>query len=64
VQTQRARARTRLITVSVIVLLIAIVLAAAFLLTGTADDEGDTTQVTLFLSFVPSVQFAPAYVAA
>lgn len=63
-QTQRARARTRLITVSVIVLLIAIVLAAAFLLTGTADDEGDTTPVTLFLSFVPSVQFAPAYVAA
>lgn len=63
-QTQRVRKRTRIIAVTVIVVLVAVVLAAAFLLTETANDDADTTPVTLFLSFVPSVQFAPAYVAA
>lgn len=61
---RRTKNRTRIIAVLVIVIVVVAALIAAFLLTETADDKGDMTPVTLFMSYVPSVQFAPAYVAA
>lgn len=39
-------------------------LIAAYALTGDQESSGDRTRVTLFMSYIPSVQFAPVYVAA
>ena len=43
---------------------LALVLIAAYALTREDDASGDQTKVTLFMSYIPSVQFAPVYVAA
>lgn len=55
----------RFVLVTVIVLSFALLLAAAYLLSGGEDESTDgETSVTLFMSYIPSVQFAPVYVAA
>jgi NitT/TauT family transport system substrate-binding protein len=57
----------RLLSVAVILVIVAGLLIAAIVLSGD-DDNGATsdggTRVTLFMSYIPSVQFAPIYVAA
>lgn len=65
-RTQRATgtSRTRLIA-AVALPIIAAVLAASIWLTrdDNAAQDADLTPVTLFMSYIPSVQFAPVYVA-
>lgn len=61
---RRARARRRALAVGVIGVIFVALLAGALLLTQESDDDSDLTDVTLFMGFIPSVQFAPFYVAA
>ncbi|MBN2305609.1 MAG: ABC transporter substrate-binding protein [Anaerolineae bacterium] len=57
--------RNRAVLVLVVVGIVVALLAAAYALTGDNDESnGDQTAVTLFMSYIPSVQFAPVYVAA
>lgn len=62
-QTRQSRNRAALLALVVLILLL--LLAAAYILSQ-GDDESPTgqTKVTLFMSYIPSVQFAPIYVAA
>jgi NitT/TauT family transport system substrate-binding protein len=61
-QTQSFRRRALLLAALAIVL--ALLLIAAYALTREDGTDGDQTKVTLFMSYIPSVQFAPVYVAA
>jgi len=45
-------------------LAVVLALIAAYALTRDDESGGDQTKVTLFMSYIPSVQFAPIYVAA
>lgn len=55
----------RLVLVAAIVAGFAILLIAAYALSrGDTDDTEGQTRVTLFMGYIPSVQFAPVYVAA
>ncbi len=45
-------------------LAVVLALIAAYALTRDGESGGDETKVTLFMSYIPSVQFAPIYVAA
>lgn len=68
---KKGSASRRLVPLLVLLLIVALA-AAAFFLTRDEEDEKSsnnnngesTTNVTLFLSYIPSVQFAPLYVAA
>ncbi len=64
-QTQSMRSRYRLISVALILVIVAGLFVMAIVLSGDDDDgDADGTRVTLFMSYIPSVQFAPVYVAA
>ncbi|NLX08427.1 MAG: ABC transporter substrate-binding protein [Chloroflexi bacterium] len=60
---RRPQNRVRLVLLALVVILVIGLLAGTYLLTSKDESEGET-RVTLFLSFIPSVQFAPVYVAA
>lgn len=63
-QTRKALTRNRPVLLVVILVIIVAALAAAYALSGDNKSSGGKTRVTLFMSYIPSVQFAPAYVAA
>lgn len=55
----------RIVAVGVIVLIVVALLIVSIVLSQDDDDTpDDQTRVTLFMSYIPSVQFAPVYVAA
>ncbi len=54
----------RLILVGVISVLVIVLLIAAYVLSSDDESSGEQTRITLFMSYIPSVQFAPVYVAA
>jgi NitT/TauT family transport system substrate-binding protein len=56
--------RRRALLLAALVVALALVLIAAYALTREDDAGGDQTKVTLFMPYIPSVQFAPVYVAA
>jgi NitT/TauT family transport system substrate-binding protein len=62
--TRQVRNRNRAVLLAVVIVIIAVLLVAAYVLSGEDTDSGDQTSVTLFMGYIPSVQFAPAYVAA
>ena len=55
--------RSRPVVLTLVAIIVIGLLAGTYLLTSEDESEGET-RVTLFLSFIPSVQFAPVYVAA
>ncbi|RPI93883.1 MAG: hypothetical protein EHM39_12570, partial [Chloroflexi bacterium] len=55
--------RNRLVLLGVVAALLIALLVAAYALTQDDDEESGRTKVTLFMSYIPSVQFAPIYVA-
>jgi NitT/TauT family transport system substrate-binding protein len=58
------RSRTRIALLVVVVVILVGLLVAAYVLTQENDHTpAGTTKVTLFMSYIPSVQFAPIYVA-
>ncbi len=61
----RTSSRARKLQLGLIAVLVVGALAAAIVLTrdDAKDSEGDITHLTLFMSFIPSVQFAPVYMA-
>lgn len=59
---RRSRIRNRVPALALIALIV-VGIISAYALTREDDPPPDQTRVTLFLSFVPSVQFAPIYVA-
>lgn len=61
----QSHSRARMLQLGLIAALVIGVLVAAFVLTGDEEDKGNggPTHLTLFLSFIPSVQFAPVYMA-
>ncbi|MBN1681822.1 MAG: ABC transporter substrate-binding protein [Anaerolineae bacterium] len=62
-----ARSRARLIQLLIIAVIITAAVIAAFMLGSENDGDNesqDLTPVTLYMSFIPSVQFSPVYVAA
>lgn len=63
-QTRRSHVRRRIMLVTAILVILAALLAIAYTLSSDEETSGDQTNVTLFMSYIPSVQFAPAYVAA
>jgi NitT/TauT family transport system substrate-binding protein len=56
--------RQRALLLAALAVALALLLIAAYALTREDDASGDQTKVTLFMSYIPSVQFAPVYVAA
>lgn len=56
--------RRRALLLAALAITLALVLIAAYALTRDDETGGDRTKVTLFMGYVPSVQFAPVYVAA
>ncbi|WP_119065758.1 ABC transporter substrate-binding protein [Aggregatilinea lenta] len=62
-QMRRSRIRNRVMVLALIALIVVGLLLAAYALTQEEDAPPDQTHVTLFLSYVPSVQFAPVYIA-
>jgi NitT/TauT family transport system substrate-binding protein len=58
------QSRKRIWLVGVILAILVVLFVGAYLLSHDNDDSGDNTRVTLFMSYIPSVQFAPIYVAA
>jgi NitT/TauT family transport system substrate-binding protein len=56
--------RSRALLLVVIVAIVAGLLVAAYVFSREGGKSSGKTQVTLFLSYIPSVQFAPVYVAA
>ncbi len=54
----------RIVLLMAVVAILAVLLIAAYVLSSEDKTSGDQTNVTVFMSYVPSVQFAPAYVAA
>lgn len=63
-QTIQNRNKRRLLLVGGIIAVVFVLLVVAYLLSNDEDTSNGNTDVTLFMSYVPSVQFAPAYVAA
>ena len=55
--------RKRTWLVGVILLVPVVLFVGAYLLSHDNDDSGENTRVTLFMSYIPTVQFAPIYVA-
>lgn len=60
---RRSRNRNRVIALALIALIVVVAIVAAYALTREEEAPPEQARVTLFLSFVPSVQFAPIYVA-
>ena len=56
--------RRRALLLAAFAVVLALLLIIAYALTREDDASGDQTKVTLFMSYIPSVQFAPVYVAA
>lgn len=57
------QSRRQMLAAAVIFTLGVVALAGSILLTGDPVQNADLTPVTLFMSYIPSVQFAPVYVA-
>lgn len=57
------QSRRQMLAAAVIFTLGVVALAGSILLTGDPAQNADLTPVTLFMSYIPSVQFAPVYVA-
>ncbi len=62
-QMRRSRMRNRAVVLALIALILVGLMVGAYALTQEEDTPPDQTHVTLFLSYVPNVQFAPIYVA-
>ena len=58
------RNRNRAVLLGAMVVIVVGLLIAAYALSGDDTGSDDQTQITLFMGYIPSVQFAPAYVAA
>lgn len=56
--------RQRILPIGLILLVLISALAATYVLTQEAEPASQHTPVTLFMSYIPNVQFAPIYVAA
>lgn len=61
---QRSRTPNRTLMLAVIGAIVLALLVAAYVLTQEDEKDGEQTPVMLFMSYIPSVQFAPVYVAA
>lgn len=61
---QTSRFRQRALLLAGIAVTLAVLLIAAYALSREDEESGGMTRVTLFMSYIPSVQFAPVYVAA
>ena len=61
---QPSTSRRRTWVILGIVAIIVVLLIAAYALSGEDEKTGERTSVTLFMSYIPSVQFSPVYVAA
>ncbi|GIV81763.1 MAG: nitrate ABC transporter substrate-binding protein [Anaerolineae bacterium] len=61
---QTSRFRQRALLLAGVALTLAILLIVAYALSREDEESGGMTKVTLFMSYIPSVQFAPVYVAA
>lgn len=62
-QMRQSRIRNRAVVLALIALIVVGLMVGAYVLTQEEDTPPDQTHVTLFLSYVPNVQFAPIYVA-
>ncbi len=60
----RSKQRRSILFIGLIVLVLAGALGATYILTQEAESPSQATPVTLYMSFIPNVQFAPVYVAA
>jgi len=54
----------RIVLVVAVIIVVVALLVAAYVLSEDGDSASEQAPVTLFMGFIPSVQFAPAYVAA
>ena len=63
-QTRQSHVRRRIVLMMAVVAILAVLLIVAYALSSEEETSGDQTNITLFMSYIPSVQFAPAYVAA
>jgi NitT/TauT family transport system substrate-binding protein len=57
------RTRSRAVLLVVVLAVVAVLLVIAYVFSNQGRTSGGKTRVTLFLSYIPSVQFAPVYVA-
>jgi len=55
--------RSRAVLLVAVLAIVAVLLVIAYVFSSQAGTSGGKTRVTLFLSYIPSVQFAPVYVA-
>ncbi|MBI5960828.1 MAG: ABC transporter substrate-binding protein [Chloroflexi bacterium] len=63
-QTRQNRSRNRTWLVGAALLIVIALLAAAYIFSQQEEETDGKTKVTLFMGYIPSVQFAPVYVAA
>jgi NitT/TauT family transport system substrate-binding protein len=61
---RKSQTRSRALLLVVVVAIVVALLVGAYVFSSQGGKPSGKTQVTLFLSYIPSVQFAPVYVAA